>query len=276
MEQYLRRNRLSEIMDGIGMTLLMYMAGCLWFVWLWGLGIPALLAGAALGTLLQLARVRFRRRHVQKREQALRCRLGAELMLEDMLLSGAQEAHSRAALLIAQRWPVEVQSVQEEGAMCLQDGERLLVQCIRMPPDSTLSAGDLAGAQRAVRQCGADRGILCVLGRTTPQILVRAEQTAVPLRIISRDTLLEIAGSIAPATDEQLVALGQRRRKITGHGGVLQLIFRRDKARRYFLYGLAMVLLYVLTGIRVYAVPGMVCLTMAVVCRTRRGEPEPL
>lgn len=276
MEQYLRRNRLSEVMDGIGMTLLLYAAGCLWFMWLWGLGVPALLAGAALGTLMQLARFRFRRRHVRKRERALRCRLGAELMLEDMLLSGAREAHSRAALLVSQRWPVEIRSVKEAGALCLQGDERLLVQCIRMPPDGTLSAGDLAGAQRAVRQCGADRGILCVLGRTTQQILARAEQTAVPLRIISRDVLLEIAGRVAPATDEQLVALGKRRRKIAGRGGALQLIFRRDKARRYFLYGLAMVLLYVLTGGRVYAVPGMVCLTMAVMCRTRRGVPEAL
>lgn len=276
MEQYLRRNRLSEVMDNLGMTCLLYGLAAAWFIWLWGVTVPALLAGAALGTLMQLGRSRLRSRHVQRREKALRCRLGAELMMEELLLSEAPEAHRRAAELLMQRWPLAIQSVGEEGALCRQGGETLLIQCLRMPQDGALSTGDLASAQRAVRRCGADRVVLCVLGRAPAQVLARAEQTPVPLRIIRRETLMELAARMAPATDEQLVALGKRRRKPAGRGGVLQLVFRRDKARRYFLYGLAMLELYVLTGVRVYAVPGMVCLTMAVMCRTGRSGEEPL
>lgn len=276
MEQYLMRNRLSEVMDGLGMLALIYGAALLWFGWLWGLGVPSLLAGLALGTLGQMVRSRWRRRSVARREKALRCRLGAELMLEDMLLSGAREAHSRAALLLAERWPIEVCEVLEEGVMCRQGEETLLVICLRMPPDGELGAGDLAAAQRAVRQCGAERSVLCVLGKTPPKALARAEQTAIPLRIIGRDTLMELAGRMFPATDEQLVALGKRRRKLTARGGILMLIFRRNKARRYFTYGLTMTLLYVLTGVRVYAVPGMACLTMAVMCCTGRSGAEEL
>ena len=41
-------------------------------------------------------------------------------------------------------------------------------------------------------------------------------------------------------------------------------------------YGLGMLVLYVVTGMRLYAVPGMTCLTMAVMCRTRRGGAEAL
>ena len=57
--------------------------------------------------------------------------------------------------------------------------------------------------------------------------------------------------------------------------GVTALIFRRDKAKRYYLYGLGMLLLYVPTGLRLYAVPGMACLTMAVMCM-RRQEGDAL
>lgn len=272
MQQYLRRNRLSGAMDALGLFVLVYGAAVMWFTWLWGLGVPSLLAGAALGTLLWMARSRWRSSRVARREEALRRRIGAELLLEELLLSGAREAHRRAAELIARRWPIQVEEVREEGALCRQGTERLLLLCLRVPEDSDLSAGDMVAAQRAVRTAGADRGVICTLGKASPRALARAEQTAVPLRIISRETLLSLAAAVAPATDEQLVALGKRRRRPAGQGSALRLVFRRDKARRYFAYGLMMALLYVTTGVRVYAVPGMACLTMAVFSRMGSSE----
>ena len=100
--------------------------------------------------------------------------------------------------------------------MCRLEGETLLVQCLRMPQSSELSAGDLAAGQRAVRRAGADRGVLCALGKTPPKSLAQAEQTAIPLRIVSRDTLMALAMRTACATDEQLIALGRRRRRPAG------------------------------------------------------------
>ena len=58
MERYLRRNRLSELIDGLGMCCLLYLLASGWFVWLWGLNGASLLAGLALGTLKSGA-VRF-------------------------------------------------------------------------------------------------------------------------------------------------------------------------------------------------------------------------
>ena len=252
-------------MDTLGVCVLIFALALMWFVWLWGLGIPSLLAGAALGTLGQLARSRWRRHTVARRERALRSRLGAELMLEDMLLSEPREAHFRAALLLAERWPIALQTVKEEGVLCLQGEEKLLVQCLRMPADGALSPGDLAAGQRAVRRAGADRGVLCVPGKATPAVLARAEEAVTPLRIIGKETLLALAGEKHPATDAQLIALGQRRRRQV-RGGVLALVFRQDKARRYFTYGLAMTLMYLIMGVRVYAVAGLTCRTMAVMC----------
>lgn len=276
MERYLRRNRLSELLDGAGLCALMYFLAVMWFSWLWGLNAASLLAGAALGTLLWTGRLQWRRRTVSRREKALRCRLGAELMLESMLMAEPREAHFRAALLLAEKWPIAMQSVKEEGVICRQGEETLLVQCIRLPEDGELGVGDLLAAQRAARRMKADRAVLCVLGRASPKIAARAEQALVPLRIIRREVLLALAGQLSPATDEQLIELGKRRSRPAGQGSVLRLVFRRDKARRYHLYGLMMLILYVLTGVRLYAVPGMVCLTMAVLCRTRRSGEETL
>lgn len=274
MERYLRRNRLSETLDALGMAALLYALAALWFTWLWGMNGASLLAGAALGTLLWTGRREWRRRTVARREKALRSRLGAELMLEEMLMAEPKEAHFRAALLIVERWPVTLQSAKEEGVLCRQGEETLLVQCIRMPEDGELSVGDLLAAQRAVRRVKADKGVLCCLGKVTPKVAARAETALVPLRIIPRSMLLTIAGQLSPATDEQLVDLGKRRRRMAGQGGFLHTVLRADKAKRYYLYGLGMLLLYVLTDLRLYAVPGMVCLTLAVMCQRSRRQGE--
>ena len=275
MEQYLRRNRLAALADGLGALAAIYAGAALWFVWLWGLGVPALLAGAALGTLLAMARACLRSRLLHRRERALRSRLGAELLLEELLLAEAQEAHRRAAELLSARWPLAVKRTTAEGALCRYGEEALLIRFLRMPQEGALSEGELLAAQRAARGAGADRCVLCVPGKTPPAILAKAERTVTPIRVIGRGTLMELAGRLHPATDEQLVALGRRKRRVT-RGGILALVFRRDKARRYFAYGLAMTLMYLLLGVRVYAVAGMVCLTMATLCRTGRTEDEAL
>lgn len=275
MEQYLRRNRLSEALDALGMAALLFALACGWFIWLWGLTLPALLAGSALGTLLWLCRGQWRKRTVHRREKALRSRLGGELLLETMLLSEAKEAHFHAAVLLAEKWPLRMQSVKEEGVLCRQGNKTLLISCLRMPADGELSMGDLLAAQRAVKRLQADKAVLCVLGKVPPKAAARAEEATVPLRIIPRETLLALAGRYAPATDEQLIELGKRRHPPES-GHMLRIIFRPDKAKRYHLYGLGMLLIYVLTGARLYAVPGMACLTMAVLCKTRPQGPEAL
>lgn len=272
MEQYLRRRRLAGWADALGAMALIYGGSALLFALLWGLGIPALLAGAALGTLLAMARQSWRRQRVVRREAALRQRLGAELLLEELLLSDAKQAHCRAAELLAHRWPLQLQQATAEGALCRLGQERLLVMYQRTPSDGALSAGDVVAAQRSVRLAGAERGVLCMPGRVAAAILARAEDGPVALRIVQRETLLALAGELYPATDEQLVALGRRRRRV--HGGTLALVFRRDKAQRYFGYGLAMTVMYLVLGVRVYAVAGLVCLTMAVLSRVGRGEGE--
>ena len=274
MQRYLRRNRLSEAVDSVGLCLLMYLLALGWFSWLWGVGTASLLAGAALGTLLWTARAQWRRRTVSRREKTLRSRLGAELMLESMLMAEPKEAHFCAALLLAEKWPIILQAVKPEGVLCRQGEETLLVRCIRLPEDGELGVGELLSAQRDAKRLKADRAVLCVLGKISAKTAARAEQALVPLRLIRRETLLALAGRYAPATDEQLIDLGRRKRRTAGKGHLVPLILSPDKGPRYHLYGTGMLLLYILTGVRLYAVPGMLCLTLSVLCRWRRRAPE--
>ena len=266
METGFKRNLLAELLDSVGRGVLLMALGIGWFVFLWGLNLPALLAGIALGTLLLLLRRLYRQTTLVRRETALRCRIGGELLLEKMLLSEAKEAHFQAALLLEEKWPLRMQRITADGALCRQEkpsggAETLLVQCVRMPPEGELSTGQLV-----------DRVILCVLGKAPPRVIARAEQMPTPIRVIRRETLLALAGRLSPATDAQLVALGQRKRRTPQRGSLLSIMTQREKAPRYWGYGLFMLILYILTGSAWYAMPGTVCLTLSVVCRSGQAE----
>ena len=276
MEQYLRKNRFGTWMDGLGLRLLIQVAALMWFVWLWGLALPSLMAGMALGLMGQMALTLYRRCTVVRRERALRSRLGGEMMLEEMLLAPARQAHFQAALLLGDRYPLTMRRVTDDGMLCDYRGETLLISCLRMPPENELSVGDLAACQRACRENGAARGVICPLGKVTPKVAAKAEQGRVPLRIIRRDVLLDLAGQCSPATDEQLIELGKRKRRPAATGGRPNGLLRRDKAARYMLYGTALMLLYILTASPLYPGPGAVCLTLGVFSRCGTGEENVL
>ena len=180
METGFKRNLLAELLDSVGRGVLLMALGIGWFVFLWGLNLPALLAGIALGTLLLLLRRLYRQTTLVRRETALRCRIGGELLLEKMLLSEAKEAHFQAALLLEEKWPLRMQRITADGALCGQEkpsggAETLLVQCVRMPSEGELSIGQLVEAHRAMQRQQANRVILCVLGKAPPRVIARAE-----------------------------------------------------------------------------------------------------
>lgn len=270
------RSRLAEGLDGLGLRAVLMLLGVGWFTFLWGLNLPSVLAGIALGTLMHLTFLLYRRSTLARRERSLRVRLGGEMLLEDLLYMEAPEAHEKAAALLMGRWPLTPLKTTPEGTLCRQGTETLLVICLRMTEEAALSAGHLADSQRALRKTGADRAVLCVLGKTPPRVAARADELPQPVRVIRRDTLLTLAGLHAPATDAQLVALGERRRRGRKKGSLLETMLRRDKAGRYWGYGLFMLVLYVLTGSGWYAVPGAVCLTMAVLSRSPKASEEKL
>ena len=191
METGFGRNLLAELLDSVGRGVLLMALGIGWFVFLWGLNLPALLAGIALGTLLLLLRRLYRQTTLVRRETALRCRIGGELLLEKMLLSEAKEAHFQAALLLEEKWPLRMQRITADGALCGQEkpsggAETLLVQCVRMPSEGELSIGQLVEAHRAMQRQQANRVILCVLGKAPPRVIARPRRTMCAITVSSR------------------------------------------------------------------------------------------
>lgn len=255
----------------MGLRLTIMLLGIGWFVYLWGLGAPALLAGCALGILGQLAMNQYRRRTVDKREHALRCRLGGEMMLEEMLLAPPRQAHFQTALLLGEKWPLTMERVTDDGMLCLQNGQRLLISCLPLPEDCEAGMAAVAALRRACRQHGAARGVLCVTGKISGKTEAWAAEGRIPVRIIRRDVLVKLAGSVSPATDAQLVELGERKKRPAPAG---KIILRRDKAKTYLVYGTGLMLLYIITGLRYYPIPGAVCLALAVGCRLGRTEDD--
>ncbi len=264
MEQYLRRSRLGSAMDDLGLRAVIALAAVLWFVYLWGLGIPAILAGLALGLMGQMALTRYRRRTVSHRETALRQRLGGEMLLEDMLLAPPRQAHFQAAMLLGQKHPLTMLRATEDGVLCRYGEETLLIACLRMTAEGAATPDALLPCLRACREHGAQRCVACVMGKCPTATLAWAEESKIPLRLIPREELLLLAGQASPATDDQLVVLGRRKNRHDRWKQLRSRMLRRDKARKYMLYGTMLLLVYVLTGLPYYPLPGLICLLLAV------------
>lgn len=275
MQSYLRKARLSTVADDLGLRLMLFALGIGWFVYLWGLGMPALLAGLALGMMGQLALGQFRRRTVDRREAALRARLGGELLLEEILLAPPRQAHFQTALLLGAKYPLTMERVTEEGMLCRSGEERLLVSCVALPETGEAGQGNILTVQRACRRHGVARGVACVTGRCSPKVEAWAAEGSIPVKIIRRDTLLRLAGHMCPATDAQLIELGKRRKRPAA-AGVGRTILRRDKARTYMVYGVGLMLMYLVTGLKYYPIPGGVCLLLAVLSRCWPEDGERL
>lgn len=275
MQNYLRKARFSTLVDDVGLRLLLFALGIGWFIYLWGLGVPALLAGLALGMMGQLAVQQFRRRTVDRREEALRRRLGGEMLLEEMLLAPSRQAHFQAAMLLGAKYPLTMEQVTEEGMLCRSREERLLVSCIPLPEGGEMGLGNILTVQRACRRHGVNRGVACTTGRCSPKVEAWAAEGSIPVKIIRREVLLRLAGYASPATDEQLVELGKRKKR-PATAGLGRTILRQDKAKTYMMYGFGLMLMYIITGLKYYPIPGGVCLLLAVLCRCWPGEGERL
>ena len=275
MEHYLRFRPLRGFMDALGMRVLLLFLAVGWFTWLWGLSLPSLLAGGALAMLLSLALRRGQAKWTTRQEAALRRRLGGEMFLEDLLFCPEAQAHLTCALLLCRRWALVVEDIIPGGVICRQEGVKLLISCLRLAPEESLTAGALLPFARAVREAEAVRGVLCVTGQISPAAAAFVQTLPVPLRLVDGGMLAALGGEASPATDAQLVTLGQRRQRIPLHA-VADTVLHPAKCRRYLACGGMLMALYVITRLRWYPIPALVCFLLAGLCRFRPRLPEKL
>lgn len=270
MQEYLQKTRLSGVMDSIGFHAAAALGSLGWFCFLWGLRPSALTAGLALYGLLLLLRRKIRDDCLSRREKALRAAIGGEMALDRLLLSPPHKAHFEAAVLLSLRCPLTLLKAAEEGVLCGYHGKKLLLAFAQLPSGGSVDAGCVLKLQRDAKIIGAEQGILCAPCKISPE--ARAQAASDPLvHILSREKMISLFGAANPATDDQLVALG-RRKKARKPGKWRAWIFHPQRAKKYAWYGALLLFLYTLTHLIYYALPGMVCVLFATVCRCVRQK----
>lgn len=270
MQDYLHKTRLSGIMDGIGFHLAALVGSLGWFCFLWGLRTSAFLAGAAFYGLLLLLRRKIRDDRLRRREQALREAIGGEMALDRLLLSPPEKAHFEAAMLLSLRCPLTLLNAREEGIVCAYHGKKLLLSFAQLPTSGSVDAGTVLKLQRAAKMLGADQGLLCAPCKISME--ARAQAAGEPrVRFLPREKMISLFGEANPATDDQLVALG-RRKRAQRPGAWRAWIFHPQRAKKYAWYGALLLFMYTLTHLIYYALPGVVCVSFAAVCRCVRQK----
>ncbi|MBR1586121.1 MAG: hypothetical protein IJ662_11315 [Clostridia bacterium] len=268
MQEYLQESRFRPFMDGLGLRCLIVIMCTSWFVLLWGVTPPALLSGLALATLILLLRRKTRDGRLKRREQRLRQRIGGEMALERLLLSPPRRAHFEMAVLLTQRCPLTLLRAGDAGILCQVRGDQVLLRFCQKPATASVHGEDVLALQQAAKAQGAARGVLCAPCGISPSAHSQA-QGEVPVSFLTRDTLIALFGQANPVTDQQLVALGRRRRQ-QRPSRWLPVILARQRAARYLSYGALLLGMHLLTGLMYYAVPGLICVCLAAACRCAR------
>lgn len=266
MQEYLWKNSFREKMDALGFHFLLLTLCCGWFLLLWGVGLPSFLAGGCLYVLGLLLRHETRDHRLARKEKKLRQRIGGQLKLQQLLFQPPREAHFEAAMLISVAENLTLVRMLAKGVFCKKGEKTLLVSFMQLPSGEKLSGRDVLLLQQAAKKEKAEEVWLCVPCGISEEAHQQAEEE-MPVRFIGRDRLIALFGAVSPVTDSQLVAIGKKRKKHLSLRYILHIIFQPEKARRYALYGGMLLLLYALTGLFYYAIPGLICVFFAAFSR---------
>ena len=266
MQEYLQRSRFGEAMDALGGRVLLFFLCMGWFIGLWGLCLPALTAGLALFVLFMLIEKKTRDARLARREKRLRMRLGGELFLEKLLMEPAKKAQFEAAAVFSVAYPLSLIRSGDSGVLCSLRNEPVFFSFLQLPASAQVSAAHVLSLQREAREKGARRLILCAPCKISPEAYAQGE-TEIPATFLDRSILIAHLGAASPASDQQLVELGKRKRAHLSSARLLSLIFARERAKKYITYGMLLLLLYFLTRLLYYAVPSLLCFFLATGCR---------
>ncbi|MCI6036463.1 MAG: hypothetical protein SOX38_11005 [Candidatus Limiplasma sp.] len=263
MESYRPKTALASAADHLLRVLLAWAAGVGWFVALWGLCLPALTAGTALGGLFWLCARLLGKKQVQKKEAALRQTLGGELALEKLLLASPDEAAFQCVQWLQARTRLQIES----GGLGMWDGETVLFRLFAQHPGTEISSQQVSETIRKARQAQVQRILLCTTAPLSSAACRLAETAEPSLRLVGREELIQLAGACCPATDEDLCRLKQCKPKRRSAREWLKIILHPSRAKRYFWYGVGLAALTLATGQRFYPIPAAVCLLLFAGCK---------
>lgn len=269
MEKYRPKTMAADLADKVLRILVTCLIGIGWFVFLWGLSLPALSAGVALGGLIWLCARQFGKRITQKREQQMRRMIGGELALAQLLVRPARHAAFQAALWIAPSYPVVMHKAVEWGVMGTLEGKNVLIRLIAQHESLTVNVQQVVECAREMAERQTEKCILCLTAPASKEALKYAASHDPPITIVSRDELIDLAGLCHPATDEDLRNLSRKQKTRRSPQEWLAVMLDASRARRYFWYGMGLSALAVLTGLRVYPLPALACFVLYAGCKIR-------
>lgn len=263
MESYRPKTALASAADHLLRVLLAWAAGVGWFVALWGLCLPALTAGTALGGLFWLCARLLGKKQVQKKEAVLRQTLGGELALEKLLLASPDEAAFQCVQWLQARTRLQIES----GGLGMWDGETVLFRLFAQHPGTEISSQQVSEVIREALQVKTQRLLLCTTAPLSQAAMRVAETEETKLRLVGREELIQLAGACSPATDEDLCRLKQRKPKRRSAREWMKVVLHPSRAKRYFWYGAGLAALTLVTGQRFYPIPAAICLLLFIGCK---------
>jgi len=272
MQPLERPTRMSGHIDRVGLRVIILALCFAWFYLLWGKPLQAAFAGVALALLWYQAIRYGEQRTLAARETSLRRKIGGQLAVDSLVFQTAYSAASNAANWIAGTLELEDFEQAGDGVLARSGEKRVYIECLQKHPSSKASRDDVLGAAREASALAADVCVLCSTCPFAPEAVTLAEDLNLRTRLVGRDGLITLAGTSAPATNEQLQELGRRERGNRFNINIWKdRVLQPNKARRYGLYGLGMLALLVVTRQWVYAIPAVVCLLLFYASRRRRS-----
>jgi len=270
MQKYRPKTPVAEVSDKLLRAGTAAFVGIAWFVFLWGLSMPALTAGLALGVMLWLCARQFSKQATRKREEQMRRMIGGELALNRLLLEPPRKAAFQCALWLAPRYPLVMQKAVEWGVIGLLDGKKTCIRLIACHESKKITAQQVVECAREARERQMEQTLLCLTSSVSADALSYAASLDPPMKIIQRDELMELAGYAHPATDEDLRSIGRQKRTRRSAQEWLAVVLDASRARRYLWYGLGLSLLALVTGSGYYPVPAALCLGLFAACKFNR------
>ena len=267
MEKYRQKTVAAALSDRVLRVLLAVALGVGWFVYLWGLSLPALTAGIALGGLFWLCARLFGKKSVEKKEAALRRMLGGEMALERLLLLPSRHAAFQVALWLTPKAPVEMQRTVEWGVVGTWQGKRTLVRLIAQHKSMEVSVQQVIEVVKETKAHQTEKCFLCLTAPLSKDAAAYAETVCPDMRIVRREELMLLAGACSPATDDDLRRLRGRVKKRRSLREWAGIVLSPGRARRYFWYGAGLSALALLTGQGYYPIPAILCLLLFAGCK---------
>ena len=266
------KSPVAHALDRLALRLALLVFSLAAGLFLYRRALPALCGGAALYVALLVMLSLWEKLHLQKKEAALRRRIGGALGLEALTLMEQAQADAACADYLSQIAALEsIAPPDADGVRCVLRGESILVRCDRKAPDETTSSGAVLCALRAQKSAGTQRVILCTTTHFSQQAMQLAELADPPVRMVDSAVLSGIYGRMHPATDAQLAALGQRKRSPFSWPRLRIHVFSPGKQKRYLTCAFVLLLFFLFTDHLYSLFPSLLCYLLAL-CAHRAAQ----